>query len=67
VTQGDQWDRCTLGSIELPGYVSTKEELIREIQRTRNRVIVLPKGYSFEIITPSVDDLARWEGEGGAL
>jgi hypothetical protein len=67
VSQVYQWDRCFLGGIELPGHVSMKRKLISELQRNRNRVIILPDGYAFEFITPSGDDLARWEGEGGAL
>jgi hypothetical protein len=64
VTQVDQWDRCTLGGIELPGVVDLDK--IRKVLSSTNRfAVVFPKGYEFEIITPSGDDLARWEGEGG--
>jgi hypothetical protein len=72
VSHVDQWDRCSLGGVELPGLVEVMELRKKEIRDEWKRhaacfSFILPAGCTVEVITPSGEHLARWEDEGGAL
>jgi len=71
MSQSDRWDRCTLGGIELPGFVELMNLHRRQILDEWKRhaacfSFLLPARCIVELITPNGDDIARWEGEGGA-